>query len=141
MRRYTEAADRALSAEGEGFDEYYYTSRKEQPMHSNDGGGGGDGPNAFASLERMLEARLSAASPPLGESTGTHSRGASLRGAANYPGGNGGTGSPGGSQHGGTGFRFRHRHGSSSNVQRCGSNTTLSALGGSSGNNVVGTDG
>ena len=45
----------------------------------------GEGPNPFASLERMLESRLSESNLN-GMAGGRKSRGSSLRGAANYPG-------------------------------------------------------
>ena len=65
--------------------------------------GANEGPNPFASLERMLESRLVS-------SDGRRSRGSSLRGAANYP---------------GSVNKNMNRLGSSGNLQRCGSNASL----------------
>lgn len=64
----------------------------------------GDAPNPFASLERMLDARMSSESPS--------SRGGSLRGAANFP----RRGSSAGLARGA----------SATNLQRCGSNANMS---------------
>lgn len=64
--------------------------------------GAAEPPNPFASLERMLEARLS-------DNGGRRSRGNSLRGAANYPGSS----------------KNLSRLGSTGNLQRCNSSSSM----------------